>query len=119
MEVLHKKSGSVAPLRVFRAAVRKMVAAANMPYYRITVQDADDMVVFIREAQVVEPAARRAGPVLVEEVFSYAHSLMPGADVCALRSEWRSFWECSGRLQLQDPDKVFAGWLAQKAKAAS
>jgi len=116
MATLHKKSGSAAPLRVFRAAVRKMIADGHLPDYTATL-DGDDMVCFARSDQVVEPAQRQMGPVLSPAVFDYARDLMPGEDVYALEAQWRTFWERSGRPQLQDPDKAFAGWLAQKAKA--
>ncbi len=116
MATLHKKSGSASPLRVFRAAMRKLIAEGHLPDYTASL-DEDDMMCFARAGQVVEPAVRHAGPVLSPAVFDYARSLMPGADAYALEAQWRSFWERSGRPQLQDPDKAFAGWLAQKAKA--
>lgn len=116
MATLHKKSGSAAPLRVFRAAIRKMIVAENLPDYTIGLQE-DDTVVFARSDQVIEPALRHAGPVLSTDVLDHARSLLPGSDVYALEAEWRGFWERSGRPRLQDPDKAFAGWLAHKVKA--
>ncbi len=51
--VLHHKSGSAAPIRVFRAALRRMIADANLPEYVMTEEDGDRM--RFARITVVEP----------------------------------------------------------------
>ncbi|MCG7494986.1 replication initiator protein A [Thalassobius sp. Cn5-15] len=116
LAVLHKKAGSTAPLRVFRAAVRKMIAAANLPDYDIH-EEAGDLIVFTRQGQVVSsvgPAQTGQGadvPQLSEEALAEARLMAPGADVYALEAEWRRFWADTGRVRVHAPDKAFLAWL--------
>ena len=41
LAVLHKKSGSTAPVRVFRAAIRKMIEEAQLPDYTLSEEPGD------------------------------------------------------------------------------
>ena len=43
LELLHKKSGSMATLREFRRAVRSLVASNDLPDYRLTYDDKKDV----------------------------------------------------------------------------
>lgn len=109
LTVLHKKAGSAAPLRVFRAAVRKMIAADHLPDYGLR-EEEGDLFVFSRRAAVIMPPGD-AHPILSPEALDQARSLRPGADVYALQAEWLSFWAGSGRPVLRSPDKAFLGWV--------
>ena len=51
---LHKKAGSAAPVRVFRAAIRKMIEEAPLPDYAMS-EEPGDMIRFTR-AGVIEDA---------------------------------------------------------------
>jgi plasmid replication initiation protein len=110
--VLHRKSGSAAPLRVFRAALRKMILAGHLPDYDMA-EDPGDIMVFTRQGQVVSPD--RAAPVLAAETLEAARDMRPGADVYALEAEWRGFWAETGYKRLHNPDKAFLGWLRRRA----
>lgn len=110
--VLHKKSGSAAPVRVFRAAIRKMIAVDHLPDYTMS-EEPGDLICFTRRAQVIEPAAMRA-PVLAQATLDAARRAVPGADIYALEAEWRAFWVNTGRAQLRSPDRAFLGWLKQR-----
>jgi plasmid replication initiation protein len=46
LELLHKKSGSVGPLKRFREFVKKIARADSLPDYRISYDSADDKVMF-------------------------------------------------------------------------
>lgn len=107
LATLHKKAGSTAPLRVFRAAVRRMITEGHLPDYDLT-EEPGDLISVTRRGQVVMPGQ---GPVLSEEALQTARDLIPGADVYALEAEWRSFWTTSGQKPLRNPDKAFLGWL--------
>ncbi|WP_299031781.1 replication initiator protein A [uncultured Sulfitobacter sp.] len=103
---LHKKAGSAAPVRVFRAAVRRMIADANLPDYEMR-EGADDVIVFARarKPEVV------AGPVLSSGALDAARSLAPGADIYALEADWRAWWDETGRPRLGNADAAFLGWV--------
>ncbi len=115
LPVLHKKSGSSAPVRVFRAAVRKMMVQ-GLPDYEVA-EEPGDIIVFTRRGQVVEPDAPGA-PVLSANVLQEARAMMPGADVYALEAEWRAWWHESGRRRLAAPDRAFLGWVERRAERA-
>ncbi|ANT63812.1 plasmid replication initiator RepA (plasmid) [Salipiger sp. CCB-MM3] len=110
--VLHKKSGSSAPLRVFRASLRKMICADHLPDYGM-IEEEGDLVRFCRRGHVMERDAPGA-PLLRSSTLEEARELEPGADVYALEANWRRFWEESGKVQLKDPDKAFLGWLLKR-----
>jgi plasmid replication initiation protein len=104
---LHKKAGSAAPLRVFRAALRRMIADGHLPDYEMR-EEPGDRILFTR-SQLAELAE---APALAAETFEAARRVAPGWDVYALEAEWRGFWARSGRPRLSAPDRAFLGWLS-------
>ena len=104
---LHKKAGSAAPVRVFRAALRRMIVDDHLPDYDIR-EEPGDMIVFERRHQVVMPdTVTPLAPLTLDE----ARTLAPGADVYALEAEWRSWWAETGRPRLSNPEAAFLGWV--------
>lgn len=103
---LHKKAGSAAPLRVFRAAVRRMAADGNLPDYTLA-EGVGDVMVFTR----IRRARGPVGPVLSAEALARARDLAPGADVHALEADWRAWWEETGRPRLGNAEAAFLGWV--------
>ncbi len=108
LAVLHKKAGSAAPLRVFRAALRRMIAENHLPDYALEEMPGDRLRVTRRRA--LAPGAPQPGP----ETLEAARALRPGCDVYALLAEWQGFWAASGRRRLSSPDRAFLGWLAKR-----
>lgn len=108
---LHKKAGSAAPVRVFRAAVRRMIADGNLPDYDLH-EATGDVIVFAR----ARAAAVIAGPVLSADALERARDLAPGADIYALEADWRAWWDETGRPRLGNAEAAFLGWV--KARAA-
>ena len=104
---LHEKAGSDAPVRVFRAAVRRMIQADPLPDYEL-VEDDGDVIRFTRRTLIEEPGNL---PVFGSETRDQARAMAPGFDVYALEAEWRAFWVSAGRQKLSSPDKAFLGWL--------
>ncbi len=111
---LHKKAGSTAPVRVFRAAIRKMIEEANLPDYSMA-EEEGDLIRFTR-AGVIEEEASEFAPRFDPEVLDAARTLAPGADVYALEAEWRAFWVSSGRPRLTAPDRAFLAWVKGRVK---
>lgn len=112
---LHKKAGSAAPVRVFRAAIRKMIEEGQLPDY-LMVEEEGDVIRFTRQGLVEEEAPRLADPARFEpEVLDAARALAPGFDVYALEAEWRSFWIESGRPRLSSAERAFLGWVRTRA----
>lgn len=104
---LHTKAGSDAPLRVFRAALRRMIEDDNLPDYEISEDDGDVMV--ITRKRLVEDNSGL--PVFDADTLDEARIMAPGWDIYALEAEWRGFWVASGRQKLAHPDRAFLGWL--------
>ncbi|MEO1554803.1 MAG: replication initiator protein A [Pseudomonadota bacterium] len=110
LATLHKKAGSTAPLRVFRAAVRKMIAAGHLPDYDLS-EEPGDVIRVRRKGQVIEPGS---APVPSPEALEAARALRPGADVYALQADWQAWWASTGRARLTAPDRAFLGWVAKQ-----
>jgi plasmid replication initiation protein len=115
--VLHKKAGSAAPVRVFRAAIRKMVAEGHLPDYALEEVEGD-MILVTRRGEVVEDLPPGPGlPPLLSETLEAARALRPGADVYALEADWRAWWARTGRAPVRNADKAFLGFVAGSGSA--
>lgn len=110
LAVLHKKAGSTAPLRVFRAALRRIIADGNLPEYRLR-EAGGDVIAVERIAAKAQPGQ---GPVLSEAALDAARGLRPGDDVHALAARWRGWWAETGRPRLGDADAAFLGWVKRQ-----
>jgi len=108
---LHKKSGSTAPLRVFRAALRRMIGDDTLPDYDMT-EDPGDLILFRRRVVVTEPGA---APVLSADGLAAARAAAPGHDIYALEAEWRAWWHDTGRPRVAVPDRAFLAWVRKRA----
>lgn len=111
VKTLHKKAGSAAPLRVFRAALRRIIETANLPDY--TLREAPgDLIVVTRDTLVEAGDA----PLLAPDTLNAARDIMPGADVHALAAQWQAWWAASGRKRLSDPGAAFLGWVRKQER---
>lgn len=110
LATLHKKAGSAAPLRVFRAAMRRMIAAGHLPDYDMT-ETSGDIICFSRRSAVVEPGSV---PLLSAQALEQARALRPGVDVYTLQADWQAWWAARGRARLTAPDAAFLGWVAKQ-----
>lgn len=110
VEILHRKSGSTAPRRVFRAALRRMIAEGRLPDYTLS-EEPGDLIRVTRNARRAEAAEPRFDA----EVLDAARDLAPGFDVHALETEWRSWWIETGRPKLTAPDRAFLAWVKGRA----
>ncbi|OWJ75340.1 replication initiator protein A [Haematobacter massiliensis] len=114
IEVLHKKSGSASPRRVFRKMIRDMIAADTLPDYTLAEEAGDVLRVTPRE--VVERARTPLGaPQLTPEAIEEARALAPGWDIYALEADWRRYWAATGRPRLASARKAFLGYVRARA----
>ena len=106
LPTLHLKAGSDAPVRVFRAAVRRMIAEGALPDYTLT-EEPGDILCVTRQGPLVEDGVPLFGPGTLEKV----RALAPGWDAYALEAEWQAFWEGSGKPRLTSPEKAYLAWV--------
>ncbi|MDP2086274.1 MAG: replication initiator protein A [Gemmobacter sp.] len=111
--VLHLKSGSASPLRVFRQMLREMIVADHLPEYALA-EEPGDMLHVTRRGAVLEPGT---GPALRPQTLERARALAPGDDVHARVAEWQAVWARTGRQRLRSADAAFLGWLARRSPA--
>ena len=109
VEVLHKKSGSASPRRVFRAMLREIIKSDHLPDYTLE-EEAGDILRVSQRGVVDLP------PSFVPEIYEAVRVLMPGWDVYALEADWRAFWVASGQPRLRSADKAFLGFVRARAK---
>jgi len=115
VEVLHKKSGSASPRRVFRRMLRDMIAADLLPDYHLS-EEPGDVIRASPRASMVEPPVQSPRPQLAAATLEAARATAPGADVYALQAEWEAMWRRSGSPVLRSPDRAFLGWLARRGE---
>jgi plasmid replication initiation protein len=121
---LHTKAGSDAPVRVFRAAVRKMIAGGTLPGYVLSEEPGDILRVSrarpgaeggteVEDAEgTPAPAYVPGAPLFGSDTLDRVRAMAPGWDAYALEAEWRSFWVDSGRPRLAAPEKAYLAWVA-------
>jgi len=109
LPLLHAKSGSEAPVRVFRAAMRRMIAADPLPDYALAEEPGD----LIRVTRRAAPEAAGAAdpPLFGADTVEAVRALAPGWDAYALEAEWRGYWAATGRPRLAAPEKAYLGWV--------
>ncbi|MEM7711719.1 MAG: replication initiator protein A, partial [Pseudomonadota bacterium] len=116
LEVLHLKSGSASPRRVFRRMIRDMIAAVVLPDYELA-EEAGDILRISARPGLLERARAREGALsaglrpLSADVLEAARAAAPGQDVHALEARWRSYWAASGRPVLRAPGAAFLGFV--------
>ena len=117
LEVLQKKAGSNSPRRVFRAMLRDVIEAGNIPDYTLSLDDGDLLWV-TPQVVVAEPVMTGLGLTglgpLAGATLDQARARAPAWDIYALEAEWRGMWQRSGRPRLVSPDKAFLGWLDKR-----
>lgn len=107
LPLLHAKAGSDAPVRVFRAAIRKMIAADLLPDYALSEEPGD--VIRITRRGLFEPAP--GAPLFGAETVELVRALAPGWDPYALEAEWQGFWARTGHPRLRAPQKAYLAWV--------
>ena len=107
LALLHAKAGSDAPVRVFRAAIRKMIAADLLPDYALSEEPGD--VIRITRRGLIE--AVPGAPLFGAETVALVRALAPGWDPYALEAEWQGFWARTGHPRLRAPQKAYLAWV--------
>ena len=111
ISVLHHKSGSSSPLRVFRAAMRKMIDTNHLPDYVLEEREGD-LIAVLRRKKI----GYIDQPILSEDALRAVRDLRPDLDVYALQARWLSWWEQTGKPRISRPDQAFVAWVkTQKA----
>ena len=120
MEILLKKSGAQSVITRFRQMVKEIALHDHLPDYRVVYDEESDQVTFFnRDNKWVErplPSDGEALPPLPTEAYEEARAAAPGYDIHGLESDWRDFWESSGRPKLADPPAAFVGFCRSRHK---
>ena len=107
--VLHRKAGSDAPVRVFRAAIRRMIAADPLPDYALSEDEGD--ILRVTRRRLIDSDPHPADPVFGADVVEAVRALAPGWDAYALEAEWRGYWISTGRPKLTSPRAAYLAWV--------
>jgi plasmid replication initiation protein len=122
MEILLKKSGAQSVITRFRQMVKEIATHDHLPDYRVVYdEDSDQVTFFNRDNKWVErplPSGGETLPPLPTETYDDARAAAPGYDIHALESDWRDFWENSGKPKLADPPAAFVGFCRSRHKRA-
>jgi plasmid replication initiation protein len=109
LATLQLKCGSDAPLRVFRAAIRRMIADAGLPDYRLE-EAPGDIIRVVRTKAADSPQAPLFGPATIDRL----RALAPGWDPYALIAEWEGFWAATGHPRLRSPEAALVAWAQSR-----
>ncbi len=112
VEVLHKKSGSASPRRVFRKMLRDIVNRDGLPDYHMVMEEGDSL--HVRPRSHMVDTTDSTLPPLTATTYEAARRIAPGWDIYALEAEWRGVWMRTGRRKLRSVDAAFLGWLRKR-----
>lgn len=115
LATLHKKTGSTAPIRVFRAAIRRMIEADPLPDYSLS-EEPGDILRFAPHGLTEAAADLKRAPLFGPEVIDEVRAIAPGFDAYALEAEWRAWWAETGRPHLRAPDRAYLSWVRKRVK---
>ena len=108
---LHKKVGTTAPIRKFRAQIRAIEETNKLPDYSVSI-DAD-MVTFTNRNLKPPVSERQSGFLFLKpETFTKAKAAAPGWDVYRLEQEWRE-WSAK-KEPPKRPDAAFVAFCRKR-----
>ena len=113
MQTLHQRSGSKGSLREFRRQLKPVIATDHLPDYRITYDDADDIVTFLnrntmpRDTEIGIDRARSITQRLSPACFADVRAIAEGWDVYYLADRFGSWWASTGKPPPRNVDAVF------------
>lgn len=114
LTLLHKKSGSVGPLKKFRLVIKHLAKHDHLPDYNLSFDEDEDQVIFQSLFDVSTPIKQHKYPILDPETFNDAKIVAPSYDVYFLEQDWRDWWVESGCPPLTDPNKAFIGFCKRR-----
>lgn len=111
LKTLHKKIGTIAPLRKLRFQLKVIVNTNHLPDYTVTM--ADDVVIFKhRTVRKAGKDGKASAPLLMTDTYERAKAVAPGWDVYALERDWRDWF--TGKETPTHPDRAFVAFCRQK-----
>jgi len=108
LATLQHKCGSDAPIRVFRAAIRRTIAEAGLPDYRLDEEPGD--IIRVTRATLIDEAETGV-PLFGAATVERLREIAPGWDAYALMAEWEGFWRQTGRPALRRPEAALIAWV--------
>lgn len=125
LDTLRHKAGARGASRNFRVAVRRLAETDHLPDYHVRFDGEADQVTFQARqdapgaavgdlvALPLPPPPARPSPAALDA----ARAAMPGADVYALESEWRTWAARKAQAGARpgDPDLAFLGFVRRRA----
>jgi plasmid replication initiation protein len=105
------KSGSRSVEKRFRQMIKELVRHDHLPDYKVSYDEATDMVHFKNRGSMFVRAGQGAVPSLQPATYEAARQVSPGWDVYALEAEWRDWIVEPPR----DADKAFVGFCRKWA----
>ncbi len=115
LELLHKKTGAISPLKRFRQIVHTIAKSDHLPDYRIEF-DSDRDVLIVRPRKAPTNISIQSGPVLKTQTYDNAQKILAphGLDKYAVEAEWVDHWERTGRPEFKTNDGAFIGFCKNK-----
>jgi len=108
---LHKKIGTTAPIRKFRAQIRAIEETNKLPDYSVSM--GADMVTFTNRNWKPPVSEQQSGfPFLKPETFTKARAAAPGWDVYHLEREWREW--IAKKEPTKRPDAAFVAFCRKR-----
>lgn len=118
--VLHHKSGSRAPSREFRRAIRELVEENPLPDYTVSLDSESDIVTFQSRKSIPSITQEPWSGKLHTKAYEDAKLVAPGWDIYFIESHWRE-WLCANEIEPKFPDAHFVkfcqSWYEKRGPA--
>lgn len=116
LDTLHQKSGSRAPLKEFRRAIKHLVQHDHLPDYQVYYEQETDKVFFYSRDSFIKAIGQNENqdenslPALAPWALEKAKKVAPMMDIYALEADWRTMWKDTGCKPLDNHNAAFIGY---------
>ncbi len=111
---LHKKVGSTAALRKFKEALRHIIKHNHLPDYSISIKD-NNVIFFPHNKREPIVKSEMTDFTLKPQTIKNAKKILQQHyDVYALETEWKAWWENTGKPELKSPDGAFINFCKKR-----
>ncbi len=110
LALLHKKMGSLSPMKKFRYLIKAIAESNHLPDYAVELNETDQVVFKNRQKWWKDHHDPQNRPILSTQAYERARPYVVNDDMYSVEQEWIQFWKDTGCPALKNVDAAFIGF---------